>query len=170
MSMSQVFALLFVVGFMAAQVAPQALPKPEEVVELRAVPAELMLPTDGIATLKLVAEIRPGFHINSNKPLQEYLVPTQIILPEAGGFELLEVKYPQPQLKRFPFAPDEDVAVFAGTLEVSLQLRASAVRDDRHRLKVALRYQACNDRICLRPAQRTVEISVNVIRGSKKPG
>jgi len=168
MSMSQMFALLLALAFMAAQVAPQALPKPEEVVELRAVPTALTLSADGLASLKLVAEIRPGFHINSNKPLQEFLIPTQVFLPQTGAFKLVEVKYPLPLLKRFPFALAEEVAVFAGTLEISLQLRVAAARHGRHRLKVALRYQACNDRICLRPAQRTVEISVNVISASKK--
>lgn len=163
MSMSRLLALMFVVVLVGAQVvAGQALPKPEEVVKLRAVPAEFTLRPGGTATLKLVAKIRPGFHINSNKPLQEYLIPTEVFLPEAAAFELVEMNYPQPQLKRFPFAPDEDVAVFTGTLEVALQLRAVRADSGRQRLKVALRYQACNDRICLRPAQRSVEVSINV--------
>ncbi len=166
MSMSCLLALTLVAVLVATQAVAQALPKPEEVVQLRATPTEFTLSPTGTATLKLIAEIRPGFHINSNKPLQEYLIPTEVFLPET--FELAEVNYPPALLKRFPFAPDEDVAVFAGTLQINLRLRAVHARSGRYRLKITLRYQACNDRICLRPALRTVEVSVNV-GASNKP-
>lgn len=143
--------------------AAQSIPKPEEVVSLRAEPAQLTLRVGGTGRLKLKAEIRPGFHINSNQPLEEYLIPTEAFLPDGSDFELAGATYPEAELKTFSFAPGEKLAVYEGTVEIGLRLRArpSASRG-RHTLALGLRYQACNDEICLRPAERRVDISVRV--------
>lgn len=143
------------------------MPKPEQIVALRAEPARLVLPPGGTAALQLKLEILPGFHINSNQPLEGYLIPTEVFLPAVGKvreeFELAGARYPKPQVKTFSFAPGEKLAVYEGTVEVAVRLRARPdVAAGKRTLALGVRYQACNDEICLRPAERQLTISVEV--------
>ena len=141
----------------------QGLPKPEEVVALRAEPARLTLRPGSTAALKLKVEILPGFHINSNQPLEEYLIATEVFLPAGAEFELAGATYPKAELKSFSFAAGEKLAVYEGMVEVAVRLRARpAIQPGTHALALGLRYQACNDEICLRPAERQLTLSVRV--------
>ncbi len=141
----------------------QSPPKPETVVSLRARPTELTLAPGGTATLKLQVEIIPGFHINSQKPLESYLIPTEVFLPAESGFELAAMKFPKAVVKTFSFAPDEKLAVYEGTIEIALTLRARPeTKPGSRKLGLGLRYQACNDTICLRPVERQITLNVEV--------
>ncbi|MFQ5818144.1 MAG: protein-disulfide reductase DsbD domain-containing protein [Terriglobia bacterium] len=155
------------------------LPRPEAVVSLCAQPAKLALAPGSTATVKLTVDIMPGFHINSNQPLQEYLIPTEVFLPAPTGpavpklrdeFELTGVSYPKAELKSFGFAPGEKLAVYEGRVEIAVRLRARpAAQPGQRKLALGLRYQACNDQICLRPAKRQLTLSIE-IRPKTSPG
>jgi len=96
----------------------------------------------GIAT----ATIEPGWHINSNKPLDEYLIPTEFTL--AGRHTLLKVSYPPHVERTFSFSPDP-VAVYEGTVRFPFEAKRSAGPSG---LEAKLSYQACNDSVCLPPS------------------
>lgn len=138
-------------------------PKPEQVVEVRVEPASLELRAGQAASFTLVATIREGFHVNSNKPLDEYLIPSRVELGGADQFELGKVDFPPAELKAFSFAPDEKLSVYEGTLRLPAELRAKdGAQAGTHTLRVALHYQACNDEICLRPAKREATLILRV--------
>lgn len=151
-------------------VAAQSVPKAEDVVSLRAEPAQLTIAAGRTASLTLSVQIIPSFHINSNKPLEGYLIPSEVFLPAAGEFELIEVKYPEAKLKTFSFAPGEKLAVYEGMIELPVRLRARAgIKPGARKLALALRYQACNDQLCLRPVERRLNLSVKVVpKGSPR--
>ena len=136
--------------------------KPESVVQVRLEPARVELAAGGVAELTLVATIQEGFHINSNKPAQDYLIPTRVELAPAPGFELEKVEFPPGALKSFGFAPDEKLSVYEGTVKMRARLRAKSAAAGAHTLRLVFHYQACNDQICLRPAQREVKLTVQV--------
>jgi len=75
--------------------------KPESVVQVRLEPARVELAGGGAADFIMVATIQEGFHINSNKPAQDYLIPTRVELAAAEGFELEKVEFPAGALKSF---------------------------------------------------------------------
>src|SRR6266852_6121597 len=54
-------------------------------------------------TEKLRAEMRPGFHVNSNTPSDEYLIPIRLTWTKAAA-DTEQVIYPKPQLESFPFS------------------------------------------------------------------
>lgn len=146
----------------ARQVGAQ-LPKPQDIVQVRLEPAQVKTRPGAAAALTLVATIREGFHINSHRPKPDYLIPTQIELLEAPPFVLDRVAYPAGKLKAFGFSSGEKLSVYEGTVKVPLRLRAKpAAPAGSHTLRLVFRYQACNDQICLRPAQREVTLSVRL--------
>jgi len=137
------------------------MPKPETVVQVRVEPLEVSVKAGATVAATLLATIKPGFHINSNKPVQEYLIPTRVELLEAPPFVLEKADFPPGEMKAFGFAADEELSVYEGTVRVPLELRAKpGAAAGNHNLRLAFHYQACNDRFCLRPAQREVVLKV----------
>ncbi len=136
--------------------------KPEEVVEVRAEPAQVSMQKGAAASATLVATIKEGFHVNSNKPVQDYLIPSRVELLESPAFALEKQEFPAGELKSFGFS-DEQLSVYEGTLRVPFKLRAKPeATPGAHTLRLAFHYQACNDKFCLRPAQREATLKVHV--------
>ena len=97
---------------------------------------------------KLSISIQPGFHVNSNKPKDEFLIPLQITW-SPGPLTAESVSYPQPE--KIKVGPDT-LSVFTGKLVLQTKFRAN---DQPSTLPTSivgkLHYQACNNQECLRP-------------------
>ena len=104
--------------------------------------------------------IRSGYHINSNTPAEEYLIPTMLSWSKSSisGITLRGVTYPKAETVNYDFA-SKPLQVYSGTITVvsRFTVAADAVRGQT-RLIGTLRYQACTDRMCLAP--RTLPVSV----------
>jgi hypothetical protein len=147
---------------LAAPLAAQ-MPRPESVVRVRAEPAQLKGKPGAAVSFSLFATIQDGFHVNSNKPTQDYLIPTRVELLEGSPFELDKVDYPAGEMKSFEFAPGEELSVYEGTIKVPVRLRARTdATAGAHTVKLAFHYQACNDQVCLRPARRELALTVRL--------
>jgi DsbC/DsbD-like thiol-disulfide interchange protein len=117
----------------------------------------------------VVVEIARGFHMNSHKPSEAYLIPTTLTPELPAGFQLLDTIYPAGQLEKFSFSPNKPLDVYTG--KVTLQLRLAAAADAKlgvTTIPVTLRYQACNDTTCLAPVKVPVEVRFEVVaKGTK---
>lgn len=103
-----------------------------------------------------------GWHINSNKPLDEYLIATELTLEAQPGFSVLAVAYPEHKVARFGFSPDP-MAVYEGKVVLGFAAQADeSVAPGDYRLKGTFRYQACNDKMCAPPKDMNIEIPVKV--------
>jgi hypothetical protein len=163
-----VFCLLPVAGPAIAVRSEQAsqalahLPHAEMVVKQRAYVSLNPVPRGSMFEVAVVAEILPGFHINANKVLQSYLIPTMLEAELPAGFRLIETIYPRGHLKKFDFS-EEKIAVYDGTVTLRMKIEArqqaplGAVR-----LPLALRYQACNDTTCLPPVKIPVPVEMEI--------
>lgn len=136
-------------------------PKPETIVKLHATPTQLELSRTANASVVLLATIQKGFHINSEKPIQDYLIPTRVELPADAPVVIGGADFPPGELKSFGFAPDDKLSVYEGTLKVGVKLKAKPdAPAGQHTVNLAFHYQACNDQLCLRPAKREVTLKV----------
>ena len=118
----------------------------------------------------VVVDIAHGFHMNSHKPTEAFLIPTTITPQLPPGIQLVETIYPRGRLEKFSFSPDKPLDVYTGSVE--LRLRLSARTDaplGRIILPFALRYQACNDAACLPPVKVSVTAPVQVAAAGTKP-
>src|SRR5688572_16389819 len=59
----------------------------------------------------IVARIAPEWHINSIKPLDEFLIPTALSLDPASA-DLVEVQFPPHLLRAFGFSGGKELAVY----------------------------------------------------------
>ncbi|RHW74893.1 DUF255 domain-containing protein [Colwellia sp. RSH04] len=94
-------------------------------------------------TVNLLLNLEDGWHINSNSPLDKYLIPTELTVGE-GLY--VKVNYPREKVKSLGFSQSL-LSLFEGQFTINLELP----RDNALPEKVKLRVQACNDKLCLLP-------------------
>jgi hypothetical protein len=126
------------------------------------------------STLELTFRVGSGFHINSNTPKSEFLIPTTLKL-EAPTDIVVGVKYPQGEDRSFPFSPDEKLNVYTGDFQLAVSVRPLAsVLPGKYVLRGSLKYQACDNAACYPPKQLPVQFEVRVVKAPprvrKNPG
>ena len=121
------------------------------------VPARTVLKKADAADVKFKVTLKPGFHVNSNKPSDEYLIPLRLSF-DGTPIELVSTAFPQPKLEKYVFS-DKPLSVYSGTFEIVAKLKAKP--DARLGINFGtakLRYQACDSNSCLPP--KTLEVKV----------
>ncbi len=123
---------------------------------------ELKIEAGSTLNIVLIIKIENGWHINSNKPNDEFLIPSVISL-KANGIELTSIKYPDAHNINLSFS-DKPVSVFKG--ETKAQLILSADKNaplGKQTVNIKLNYQACNDQSCMPPNSAFAEIELDVV-------
>src|SRR5690349_908441 len=62
--------------------------------------------------------VQDPYHINSSKPLQEELIPTQLHFSLPGEIVVGRMQYPAGKLMSFPFDPNTKLSVYSGDVIV----------------------------------------------------
>ena len=112
-------------------------------------------------TARLALHLRSGFHVNSNTPAEDWLIPLKLTWA-TGPLAIEQVTYPKPQSEKTEFSP-KPLLVFSGDFEIQTRFKASPnVPSGLTSVVGKLRYQACNSRECLPPKTIEVKLPVNV--------
>jgi hypothetical protein len=120
--------------------------------------------------VELQFRIGSGFHINSNTPKAEYLIPTTLKLNPPTDIVVGKVTYPEGQDASFPFAPDEKLSVYSGDFALQVTVRPLAsVLPGKYVLRGNLKYQACDNAACYPPKQLPVEFEVKIAKAATAP-
>lgn len=146
----------------ATETPGQAVAKPHAYASLEPVPRGRTF------DVGIVVEIQREYHMNSHKPLDEFLIPTTLTAQLPQGFREVETSYPEGQLRKFAFA-STPLSVYSGS--VTLRMRVEAAADaplGSATLPFTLRYQACNDTTCLPPVKLSVSLSFQVAPAGAK--
>lgn len=106
--------------------------------------------------------VEEGWHVNSNTPTFEYLIPTKLDLELPAGWPDESVRYPEHEMQTFAFA-DQPLAVYDGKFVLLAEVKVPAkAKDGAIPVRAALRYQACNDSQCLPPVTTDATVSLTV--------
>ncbi|MBN1542449.1 hypothetical protein JW992_09910, partial [candidate division KSB1 bacterium] len=113
--------------------------------------------------IALRVQVKKGYHINSNTPGADFLVPTALHFREQPHVEFFPVSYPQHRLMKFPFS-DEKIAVYEGTfyLRSAVHLSDEFTHDSLY-VSGELDYQGCDDYTCFAPTTLSFSKSVPVV-------
>ncbi len=103
--------------------------------------------------------IRPGWHINANRTLQEDLIPTVVSIDGViPGLRAGRLSYPPPVLKALGFQ-SEELALYEGQVRITLDLmQTSSFAEAAPLIPVALQLQACDERVCLPPERLVLQV------------
>jgi len=114
---------------------------------------------------ELIFRVGRGYHINSNKPNSEFLIPTVLKISAPTDVAIGRLQYPAGQDFAFDFAPGEMINVYSGDFSITGVITTTRnVVPGKHRVRGSLTYQACDNRQCFPPKQLPVEFDVAVGR------
>jgi len=107
---------------------------------------------------KIPLVVDPGFHVNSNAPNEEYLIPLKLTWKSTGALEAGQIVYPKPAQEKYEFT-EKPLSVFTGKFEVTANFKVAPNAPAGPGVAAGqLRYQACNDKACFPP--KTIEVSL----------
>jgi len=110
----------------------------------------------------VVMDIPSGLHVQSNKPLDKFLVPTKLDIETPSGMKVGPVSYPRALMRKLKFSKGT-VAVYEGRSTVRFNVTVPAnYSGGSGEIKGKLRFQACNDEACFPPVTREVKMWLNV--------
>lgn len=113
---------------------------------------------DATVQAKIPLSVQRGFHVNSNAPKDEYLIPLKLTWKATGALEGGQVTYPKPTLEKYEFA-ENPLSVYTGDFDLVANFKVAGNAPAGPGVAVGqLRYQACNDRACFPP--KTLEINL----------
>src|SRR5262245_45156902 len=67
------------------------------------------------ATIPMAVD--PGFHVNSNKPNEEYLIPLKLTWKSTGALQPGEIVFPKPAQEKYEFT-EKPLSVYSGKFAV----------------------------------------------------
>ena len=110
-------------------------------------------------------DILEHYHINSNKPKDQFLIPTELIV-KSNNAQVVSVSYPEAKDVTFSFS-DEKVSVYDGKEFIGAVLKISeAAKIGIIEIPIEISYQACNDQSCMAPTSAYDTLRVKVVDNS----
>jgi DsbC/DsbD-like thiol-disulfide interchange protein len=161
-----VCAVLLISGAatMPAQETAAAPPKPSDIVNTKTYVSLDPVPRGKEFQAAVVVKISTGYHMNSHKPSDSYLIPTTLTPQLPNGFKLAEAVYPAGRDEKFPFSPDKPLNVYSGSVTLRMRLTAEdGAALGATTIPVTLRFQACNLSACLPPVKVPVTLQLQVV-------
>lgn len=142
---------------------------PPTVPKITVAPIEAVTVKQGKSVpVKMQFRVAPGFHINSNKPKSELLLPTVVNFDVPTNVSMAKVTYPAGEELTFPFSPDEKLSVYTGDFTVKgLVSTSKETPKGTYRVHGVLRYQACDNRACYPPSNIPLAFDVTVANPTK---
>ncbi len=101
--------------------------------------------------------IKDGWHINSNQPLDEFLIASELNITESDDFKIEKIKFPEPKIHK---NDQEVVEFFEKSLVVLLTGKMNKSVENNVKLEGDFLFQACSDRTCLAP--KKIEFSIDI--------
>lgn len=113
--------------------------------------------------------IRPGFHINAQRPTEPDSYPTSLAWQPAPEFSFEPAVFPSPHAYKPSFS-DKPIEVLDGSVAVRATFKVAAnAAPGPHLVKAKLQFQACDDQSCLMPETLEVPVTITVAPAGK-PG
>ncbi|MCL5029349.1 MAG: thioredoxin fold domain-containing protein [Bacteroidetes bacterium] len=113
--------------------------------------------------LAVKAVISDGWHINSNKPHDDFLIPTKLTIDSTKGFTLKNIVYPKAQDVNLSFS-DKPLSVWEGAIYLGGIVEASKdLAPGKYMIPVNVGYQSCNNQTCLPPATAKDTLTFEVV-------
>ncbi|MCH7773053.1 MAG: thioredoxin fold domain-containing protein [Bacteroidetes bacterium] len=101
--------------------------------------------------IAIEADVEETWHINSNNPKDEFLIPTTVMIDDTINFNLLKIAYPEAHDIKLGFS-DTPLSVWEGKVYFGgLVKAADNLLPGKYPLVISVEYQACNDKSCLAP-------------------
>ena len=158
--------LVFPVNFFAGELGKPAAPavaEPQPDISVNGFFATDKAQRGRTVQAAVVMEIPRDFHVNGNKPLGKYAVPTALKIEAPGGIRVGPVLYPRATIRSFSFS-EEKLAVYEGRVVMRFNITIPSGFDQGvTELHARLRYQSCTSEVCFPPQSREITMPIAVV-------
>jgi len=139
---------------LATAAAANAAAKPPVTWHLKATPK--LVKQGAKFSVTLTGTLDPGWHLYALEEPEGGPVATEVALTEGDPADLIRVEESKPKVLPDPLF-QKPTGFFDTTAEFTLHLQAiKNAASPTQQLRVLIRYQSCNDRVCLPPHTDTV--------------
>lgn len=129
-------------------------------------PGPVVARPGGTASLTITVNVLPGWHIQSSKPADEFLIPTRLDMQAEPGIQFGPVQYPATETIE---SAGQKLQVFSGKVLLTVPIAlAPTVGAGKHTLHGTLQVQACDENTCVAPSTLDVGIPIEV-SGTAQP-
>jgi thioredoxin:protein disulfide reductase len=158
--LKRVFVLIFIL-IISESVSPQ-FGKPLDLVKIKAYQSFDKVTAGTEFKLAVKINIDPQWHINSNKPYEDFLIPSALSIDTTSGFSLTKIIYPKSQDRKLSFS-DKPLSVFENEFYVGALAKTPAnLKPGVYKLAVTFEYQSCNDKTCLPPNSVSDTLTIEI--------
>jgi DsbC/DsbD-like thiol-disulfide interchange protein len=108
-------------------------------------------------------DVEPGFHINSVKPADPYMIPTKLSIKPLAGFTVGSTIYPPNKTVKESYSP-KPLLVYEGKAVIKVPIKAaSGLKPGHYMFNGMLTYQGCNHTACFPPKTPAIHVPVTVM-------
>jgi thiol:disulfide interchange protein DsbD len=133
-----------------------------EIVKIKAYQSFDKTYSDGEFKIAIEAVVEETWHINSQNPKDEFLIPTTVMIDDTNNFNLMKIAYPEAHDIKLDFS-DTPLSVWEGKVYFGGLVRAADnLSPGKYPLVVTIEYQACNDQSCLAPTLVTDTLLIQI--------
>lgn len=106
----------------------------------------------GELKVAVVVNVDETWHINSDMPYEDYLIPTQLLIDTTSGIKVKKIFYPPAEDFKLSFS-ETPLSVWQGEVTFgALIVIPGNVKPGKYNIPLTVEYQACNDITCLAPS------------------
>ena len=161
--MRQIAKLILIATLVVFPQSFQAAPTPEPNIGVNGYFASDKAQRGRIIQAAVVMEIPSGYHVNANRPLNKYSIPTALKIDASGGVRVGPVMYPHAIVRKLKATNNEPLAVYEGRAILRFNLTVPASYQGSVSLNLHLRFQSCNDEVCFPPKTQEVNMGIDVV-------
>jgi len=117
------------------------------------------------AEIKIAAllDINKDWHINSNKPKEDFLIPTELNIKSDFNSVVEKIVYPKSKEIKLDFS-DIPVSVFEGNTAIAAIVKIPGNADlGNKQIIVELSYQGCNNATCMAPSSVSDTLNIEIV-------
>jgi thiol:disulfide interchange protein DsbD len=163
----RIFAIAFLCLFSQTEALEQETPDARartEPVSVEAYSSHTRIASAEELLIAVKLTIDEGWHVNSNRPNEDFLIPTELTLGEGSPFEITQVEYPEGKSVRLEFSPDIPLSVYDNSVWIKSHLKFGKNGGVGPTIiPVRLTTQACDDRSCVAPMTHELPIGIEVV-------
>ncbi len=128
--------------------------QPKDIVSVETVITNDSSKINGLIYADVNLNIKDSWHINANKPLDDYLTPTSVSIKGNKDVQIIKIKYPAPLIMKLGFS-DADLALYEDQATVKVILKVlNSKKLKSIKIKGEVQYQPCNNQTCLFPVTK----------------
>lgn len=143
-----------------------ALGQNPEIVTVKVVPPAAPLKAGQSAPFALELTIKSTYHINAEQPLEDFLIGTTVDFKAPSGVVYKKIAFPPAEVRKLDLSPNP-MAIYEGTLKITAEVAlAPDFKAAEFAIEGSIGYQACDNSMCLPPAEVKFSRKITVAGGT----